>query len=554
MGSTVKRTMQQGATALARATGAFLAALVLAAASPAHGQDVPVTALYGSGTDRYDELGWSLALHDDLLLVGAPYDRYMDPPLDNLTGRVYAFRRAATGTWEEFDLWLPTRTFPDWSDGGGGFGNAVALAPDGRLAAVGARGTTYTDGMDCCQGAAYLFRYDDAEAAWVREGRVRDLDADDYAQLGTMVAVAGDLVATNGDWNGRGLVVYRHVPGADDGGDGPGGSGFGPWVEEATFTTGDVAGFLTLLGDRNVAVMDHPEEGERAIGGAYWEDTANGGDAGAVYVYRNDGSEGGPAAWGLEARIEPSDAAPGRAFGSDLALSADGRLLVVGAYEFCDQGRAYVYRREGDGAQSAWMEEAVLIPPALPDMICFGAAVSLSEEAETGETRTLIGSTRRGTLYRRAAGGGGAYAWEELLTFGDVFDARTPVLSGLVAAAGYPLDSTRGDRAGQALAFELAQAVPNELGPEAPSALALSVRPNPARESATVVLTLPSAGRVAVGLYDALGRAVVRVHGGVLGAGTHRLLADVSGLPAGVYLVRAEAEAGAVTARLAVVR
>src|SRR5690606_25035192 len=113
----------------------FLSA-VLSLALPgaaAAAQDVPVTDLFGSGTTARDEFGWDTALRGDWLLVGAPKDHHLDPPGHWLSGRVYAFRRDAdTGAWEEADLWFPEAI---GFEGGGAFGDALALSSDGRLAA-----------------------------------------------------------------------------------------------------------------------------------------------------------------------------------------------------------------------------------------------------------------------------------------------------------------------------------------------------------------------------------------------------------------------------------
>lgn len=517
----------------------LLAALGLTAARPVQAQTVPVTYLYGSGTDAHDNFGAALALHDSLLLVGAPFDGTRPGPY--LGGRTYVFRRdREEGTWAEEDVLLP---YSDRQQDTG-FGAALSLSPDGSVLLVGAYRESYTGGFPeppvyVQHGGGYVFRYDEDAGEWMHEAKLRPSGLEDYAKAGTAVAVAGELAALNGDWNGRGLVVFRHTPDADT-----------AWTEETTFTTGTTAGFLVVRGDRNLAVMDHPVEGERVLGGAYWE------ARGTVYVYRNDGPASGPAAWTLEAQLEPWDAASS-GFGADIALSADGRLLVVGAYGFCQNGpgRAYVYRREGDGAQSVWIEEAILTPPVLPLMRCFGAGVSLSEDPATGEVLALIGSSGRATLFRREGDGSVGFAWAEVLTFEGNFDGGTPVLSGLVAAAGNEEDETLGEDAGRALVFDLVQAVPVESGPEgALAALSLSAYPNPSRGAATLALVLPERGRVQVALYDVLGRRVALLHEGLLTAGAHRLMLDGSGLAPGVYLARAETAAGAVTTRLAVVR
>lgn len=67
----------------------------------------------------------------------------------------------------------------------------------------------------------------------------------------------------------------------------------------------------------------------------------------------------------------------------------------------------------------------------------------------------------------------------------------------------------------------------------------LHVSPNPVRTEAAVTLDLAEAADVRVAVYDALGREVARLADGASEAGRLRLTFDASGLPAGVYTVRA---------------
>ena len=82
----------------------------------------------------------------------------------------------------------------------------------------------------------------------------------------------------------------------------------------------------------------------------------------------------------------------------------------------------------------------------------------------------------------------------------------------------------------------------------------LEVYPNPSRGAATVALTLSEPSEVRVVVYDVLGRAVAVLHAGPLGAGEHALAFESAGLPAGVYLVRAEGSGFSAAHRLTVVR
>jgi hypothetical protein len=70
----------------------------------------------------------------------------------------------------------------------------------------------------------------------------------------------------------------------------------------------------------------------------------------------------------------------------------------------------------------------------------------------------------------------------------------------------------------------------------------LTVYPNPFRTTATFGLDLDAAQHVQVGVYDLLGRLVATVHDGPLSMGSHPLTFDGTGLPAGLYLIRATGE------------
>ena len=141
-------------------------------------------------------------------------------------------------------------------------------------------------------------------------------------------------------------------------------------------------------------------------------------------------------------------------------------------------------------------------------------------------------------------------------------DFRT-VLGRIVAAVVYDRDrsvfgsmggrATDADRA--AFAAALAQvtsgATPTE---ETPSALAVTVAPNPIANVGRVTWALPSAADVRVTLYDALGRQVAVLADGAYGTGRHTVDLPVSALPAGVYVVRAVLGTEARTTRVTVVR
>ena len=101
------------------------------------------------------------------------------------------------------------------------------------------------------------------------------------------------------------------------------------------------------------------------------------------------------------------------------------------------------------------------------------------------------------------------------------------------------------------------RAVKSEQGDEMPArtfALAPPY-PNPARETATIVLSIPTAQRVQVQVYDVLGRRVAQLHDGMLEGGReHRLEFRTGRLSSGLYLIRAAGAGVEDTASITVVR
>ena len=91
---------------------------------------------------------------------------------------------------------------------------------------------------------------------------------------------------------------------------------------------------------------------------------------------------------------------------------------------------------------------------------------------------------------------------------------------------------------------------------EAPNGdrLALTVGPNPTAGAATVRVALDRAQAVRIVLFDVTGRQVAVVADGTFEAGVTPVTVAADALPAGLYILRLEAEGAALTERLSVVR
>ncbi len=159
------------------------------------------------------------------------------------------------------------------------------------------------------------------------------------------------------------------------------------YVKASNTETYDAFGFaIALSGDGNTLAVGAYQE---FAGVGLGEDDNSAGGAGAVYVYvRESGS------WKQQQYLKASNAEAGDNFGQAVALSADGRTLVVGATgersgatgvggNRLDNSRqaagaAYVFRRDG----SSWSEAAYLKASNPDAWDYFGTDVDISGDGK----------------------------------------------------------------------------------------------------------------------------------------------------------------------------
>ena len=125
--------------------------------------------------------------------------------------------------------------------------------------------------------------------------------------------------------------------------------------EAAAFTAPEGTGWQTSGALFGFAVAT---DGPTVVAGAIY-DGEDGGQAGAVYVHRWNGST-----WVRETKVRPSDGNTNGHFGMDVALFDD--TLVVGSnlgprYPQALGGAAYVFRNNPIGSPT-WVQEAKLVP------------------------------------------------------------------------------------------------------------------------------------------------------------------------------------------------
>ena len=266
------------------------------------------------------------------------------------------------------------------SDGGGAFGNSVAV--DGDTVVVGDTG----DSNDT--GAAYVFTK--PGAGWATATETAKLTASDGAggdEFGYAVAVEGDTV-----------VVSAY--GDDDGG--PGSGSAYVFTKPATgWTSASTAAKLTAsdgaTNDRfgkSVAV-----DRDTVVAGA-WRDDDNGSNSGSAYVFTKPAT--GWTSTSTAAKLTASDGDADDEFGYSVAV--DGDTVVVGAWVDDDNGpysgSVYVFEKPVSGGWVTATEGDKLTASDGVTGDWFGGSVSLDgDRLAVGASGDDDNGSRSGSVY-----------------------------------------------------------------------------------------------------------------------------------------------------------
>jgi hypothetical protein len=238
------------------------------------------------------------------------------------------------------------------------FATDVALSADGSVLAVG---SFYANGY---KGGFYVFDWNGS--SWVeRSTAVLGSNTGSFNKFAGLVALNGDgtvLAAGTEDWDGsagsgQGAVYVFDWNGSS-------------WVERTTALTASNA----ASGDGFGSAVALSADGSVMAVGARGFDISSPGSHGAVYVFDWNGSS-----WvERTTALTPSNAVSGNFFGGSVALSADGSVLSVGAFSANSYiGAVYVFDWNG----SSWTERttALTASDAVADS-AFGSAVALSAD------------------------------------------------------------------------------------------------------------------------------------------------------------------------------
>ncbi len=282
--------------------------------------------LKASNADGFDWFGSAVALSasGDTLAVGA----YSEDGNGSDAGAVYVFNRNG-GVWIQKAYVKASNTGQHDM-----FGDAIALSADGRTLAVGAPredsdGSSEADNSALDAGAVYVYVLDGD--TWTQQAYLKASNADGFDWFGSAVALSasGDTLAVG---------AYSEDGNGSDAGDNSlpdAGAVYvfdrdgNAWSQQA-YVKASNAGEDDQFG-RAVALS---ADGRTLAVGAPWEGSDGSSEAdnslpgaGAVYLYRFDGQS-----WSQEAYLKASNPKEFDVFGSTVALSADGDILVVGAF------------------------------------------------------------------------------------------------------------------------------------------------------------------------------------------------------------------------------
>lgn len=263
----------------------------------------------------------SVSADGNTLVVGASFAA--DPSFLQ-HGSAYVFTRTGT-TWSQ-----PVKLDASDADKEDLFGAAVALSDDGSTVAIGGRSASLG------KEAVYVFKR--TGAAFAQEAIVIGQNTKKSDSFGASLAISADgNTLAVGAPNESSNATNVNGDGSNNGANGSGAAyvfsrAGSTWTQQSyvkAFNTGALDAFGTsvaLSANGNTLVVGAPYEDSNAkgVGGNQADESAFG--AGAVYSYTRTGTT-----WTSQSYIKASNTTSDQEFGSSVALSASGAMLVVGA-------------------------------------------------------------------------------------------------------------------------------------------------------------------------------------------------------------------------------
>ena len=295
------------------------------------------TAAVGEGFAEGDQFGYSIALSSDgnTLAVGAIGEDsnamgINGDQADNSAGQsgaAYVFTRSGAA-WTQQSYIKSAMTRPNVL-----FGYSIGLSANGDTLAVAE--------YDADRGKGALYVLARTAGGWSHQARIQADNAENGDSLGYSLAISDDgNTIASGAADEDCMIPGINQAGCDK--DQPQDNSSGAayvfvrngtsWTQQAFIKASnpgrqDWFGVrIAISGDGNTVAVGAPNEdsGSKGINGKQDDNSAF--EAGAVYVYTRAGTT-----WTQHAYVKSSNTDSGDEFGSSLGLSADGRVLLVGA-------------------------------------------------------------------------------------------------------------------------------------------------------------------------------------------------------------------------------
>lgn len=325
---------------------------------------VEVQKLEAPDAENSDRFGWSVAISNDVIVVGAAWS---GPGFADV-GAAYVFRYDGS-TWVfEQKLIASNGISGDW------FGLSVAAHEN-----IVAVGSIHNSGAGLNSGTVYVFRHDGT--SWNEEQSI-SASASSIFHFGNAIALGPELLVIGADYTLSlamqhlgAVFAYRYNGSV--------------WALEVMLTLNAPEAASNKSFGYSVAT-----DGDTLLIGAIGDKSA-GTLTGAAYVYQYNGSN-----WTFAQKILASDATSQARFGTSVAIRNDEAL--IGAYANSaaglQSGAAYLFKYVG----GSWIQEQRLLGFGANPLDGFGSSVAL------GVGFAVLGAPRR-DIGGLDSGGGAIY-------------------------------------------------------------------------------------------------------------------------------------------------
>lgn len=314
--------------------------------------------IVASDREEDDEFGWSVAVHDSTIVVGAHIEDH-DASGANFkyhSGSTYMFELDGTGTWNQTqkvvanDRWVDMN-YPNGYSGedlADQFGHTVDIWGDYMI--VGALHHDYATtsptltGALWSSGAAYIFER--SGGIWTQVQKIQNSDRTAWDRFGSAVAIDTNVIivgvwAEDEDENGNNSLMNSGSAYMFERNTG------GVWNETQKISpndrnSGDHFGWSVDFKDTLMVIGCHSDNHDE-----FDANTLD--DAGSAYIFEKNGGS-----WVQLQKIDASDRAEGDDFGIDVALSGFTVLVgaqnndfnEIGADSLDDAGAAYFFSND----------------------------------------------------------------------------------------------------------------------------------------------------------------------------------------------------------------